>query len=106
MIVCWVLFAISAATGLVGWAGYEYYGYKARASVASWEMPPEYAEDQDPDSEVVQLRPAPWPNWEFVEKQMAFWNTGRISGLLAAGLLLWNVLFHTAHWIWIRRKAT
>lgn len=29
MIVCWVLFTISAVTGLVGWVGYEYYDTKA-----------------------------------------------------------------------------
>jgi hypothetical protein len=105
MMVCWALFAVSAATGLVGWAGYEYYGYQARASVADWEVPPAYAEDQEPDENVVQLQPAPLPDWDFVEKQIAFWTVGLISGWVAAGILLWNLILYTGHWIWMGRKA-
>ena len=105
MTVCWALFAISSATGLVGWAGAKYYGYQATASISEWEAPSANETDQELDEGVVQLQPAPLPNWDYVEKQISFWTWGLIGAWAAAGILMWNTLWHTGHWIWMRRTV-
>ena len=42
MIVCWVLFSLSALTALVGWGGYEYYDAKANTYAEQHDLIPEY----------------------------------------------------------------
>ena len=108
MIVCWVLFALSATFGLVGWAGYE----DADAKLQS------YAEqhDLDPDStwagitqeDLFRADGSPTPLVELRHLQTIrykYWVANSVVLAVAPVILLWNIIWHFAHWIKTKQKA-
>ena len=89
IIVCWVLFALASIVGLVGGVGYLHYQGELEGFT---ELSVESGENRYAVLERIHLR------------KEGFGSTG-ILGALAAGLiLLWNIILHTGHWIWMGRK--
>ena len=109
MIVCWVLFSIGAVTGLVGWAGYEYYDAKVHSYAELHNLDPEGIK-WDPRNLLEELEdPSKGKPWKELQRlrdirEAHIELTGPVI-VLGGMLLLWNILCHTAHWIWQGRKV-
>jgi hypothetical protein len=89
----------------VGWAGYEYYARQAAELVAQAQ-------------EEIRSESPPGQTWRQEAKLMAtvesrrierkgepFLIIGGLGGIFAGVILLWNIIWHTAHWIWMGRKV-
>ena len=107
MIVCWVVLSLAALVGLVGWAGYSHFERKAEAivRVAQAESEQRFKDAGD----------VLWGNKDTVVstaesrieqgKGVPFMFAGVLGGILAGVLLIWNIIWHTGHWIWMGRES-
>ena len=107
MIVCWVLFLILTGVTLVGFVGYLHNANKAEAIVLAANAEIERKKE---------LGVKPDNSWEFdpiiatpesdkAESQSkAFGELVYFSGVPAIVLLLWNIIWHTGHWVWQGRN--
>ena len=132
MIVCWALFALIATVGVIGWVGVVHFENhidqaKAESEAAatseksqSWTI---HEPGQDPETdlgrdatpkEVAQI------NGDLREQRLEKLNEELrpvrkkkedfklvmiVGALCAVAALLWNIILHTGHWIWMGRKA-
>lgn len=107
MIVCWVLFLILGSTFLVGLIGTWHYHKLSEGIVAEENaeikreiergVDPEYPWEHDlivstPESEKAEYR------------SRAFGKIAYFGGVPVVLILLWNIILHTGHWIWMGRK--
>jgi len=115
MIVCWVLFAISLATGLVGWAGIEYSERQAAILVAQAQedvdagrLPPvgtratRFPGNEEADSLRIESTP---DSRKIGSMSGPFGVVGILGGMIGGVLLLFNIILHIGHWIWMGRKV-
>ena len=111
MIVCWVLFSLSALVSLVGWTASEYYDARVHSYAEQHDLNPDPRKWEPTDllEELAKEREMgePTPRQELGRLrdirrglQELIW----IGIVPAAALLLWNIFCHTAHWIWEGRK--
>ena len=117
MIVCWVLFAIPAIVSLVSWPMYYKYGTEVEAfDVKPWErfdpealIPENFQEDDapgNPFTEEAERRQKKIDQHRELKSKQEAWGIAAYAGMgIAAAILLWNILCHTVHWIWMGRKA-
>lgn len=108
MIVCWVLFLIFSGVSLAGFVVALHYDNKSDAIILAANEEIERKKE---------LRVEPEKAWEFdtiiatpesekaKSRSIVFGEFVFFSGVPAVVLLLWNILCHTAHWIWMGRKA-
>ena len=108
MIVCWVLFAIAASFAAVGWIGNEYYVLLSDRIVAEVNAESKYVPVYNEDNEIVQrgIEFKSTPESRAMAKNgEPYQIIGLIGGLVASLILLWNIIWHTGHWIWMGRKT-
>ena len=131
MIVCWVLFSITAAFAAVGGFSYLHYegkvqelqvliderGYNVFDQFDSdnrAKLPEGYVLDEEVNrnDESGSEPEGPWIKYQvFAEhekasnRSKAFGELTFFAGLPAFLILLWNVILHTGHWVWMGRKA-
>jgi len=112
MIVCWVLFAIGTVTAAIG-----YGGYRANHELIDPSIPPPpagYVFDEPPrvgdmtaKELLEELRELERERAERIDRRQkaeTFLFVAQIGALLAGPLLLWNLIWHTGHWIWMGRQ--
>ena len=121
MIVCWVLFAIPAIVSLVSWPMYYKYGYDIDALYEEPAPPRDLLDNNnsidDPDGKSVSpeitfrrqsdriIRLSNVDQLQALERKQEEWRIAAIAGtLIAAAILLWNILCHTVAWIFAGRK--
>lgn len=130
MIVCWGLFAISATCGAICWGIYGYYesqwdSYTSELAevTAATKIKSSYdasiveeliqdLEDQEQKQRMLNelkkfraieenLPAAPDIDYQIrLYEGLAFYG-----GTIAAIIVLWNVIWHVGHWIWMGRKS-
>lgn len=128
MIVCWVLFALCVSISVVGWLGFFHYeaeiesidsGFATQEPIGETDYSDLLNEEQTPEeilndgesSETARealdrLRRENATRLErakFVRHETNFLTTGVAVGVLAFSILLWNIIWHTGHWIWMGR---
>ncbi len=110
LIVCWVLFSVGTVAGLVG-----YVGYRANAE-------PEYvlqeqseedlavsAKDMTAEERLEELSGRARMLKRSIPRErrkQTFLLVGWSGAIFAGGMILWNIIWHTGHWIWIGRHET
>lgn len=109
MIVCWVLFSLGAVVGLAGWAGYDYYdGMQESKQEAYDEQRRKERESQELNGDrngSMRGGRLGLPIDPVIERNKQRYEiVGLTGGCLAALIFLWNLLWHTGHWIWMGRK--
>jgi hypothetical protein len=104
MIVCWVLFGIGAVTTSIGWGGWWHFDREVSAVL----IEAQEAEDQARDA----AESGPWEKYrddliletpetrELERRKELFVIFGLFGSMLAVGILVWNILCHTAYWVW------
>ena len=126
MIVCWVLFAIPAIVSLVSWPMYYKYGNDLDGLFV--ELKPLDNNSVEPEENIFDQFDEPngksaSPDVTFgqynralrfdeidrhraLERKQESWGMAAFAGMgIAAAILLWNILCHTAHWIWMGRRV-
>ena len=109
MIVCWVLFAIPVVVSLVSWPVYYKYGNDLDGLI---EEPKPRADFSDllndnnssvpPDFTFRQIDPV----GRALERKQESWGIAAFASMgIAAVILLWNILCHTAAWVIAGRKT-
>ena len=106
MIVCWVLFSIGAVTVLVGWAGYEYYDAKVHSYAEQHNLNAD-SRNWDPNDLLTDklINPARIELDRLRDIRDSLPELAVFGAVVAAVFLPWNILCHTAHWIWQGRKV-
>ena len=108
MIVCWVLFSMGAVTGLVGYAGYRV-NEDPEIIIEPLALGEEFTtlEDMTP----VKKRELAYADAQRRSEDQQrsirrerFLTVAVVGGMFAGFLLLWNIVCHTAHWIWEGRR--
>jgi len=126
MTVCWVLFAMAALTAVIGWSGYSHYQREIEEAriVDIDDLTTEATEEwrifePGEDSDTSPGRPmTPEEIKDFnlsmqLEHEQSINDKIRpirvqrerysialgLGGLIAAILLLWNIIWHTGHWV-------
>lgn len=124
LIVCWALFALCVVTATVGW----YFGFEAdrQREVAQAEYDAllnepinfvdeimaegkdksELSEDELKALARSEERRKSETVLAEIDKRVSIWAGAIVYGAFAAILiLLWNILWHIGHWIWMGRKT-
>ena len=124
MTICWVLFALCVVTATVGW----YFGIEAdrQREVAQAEYDAllnepinfvdeimaegkdksELSEDELKALARSEERRNSKTVLAEIDKRVSFWAGAIVYGAFAAILiLLWNILWHIGHWIWMGRRT-
>jgi hypothetical protein len=130
MIVCWVLFALSAATAGVGWFGaervqndidliraeseaaatsersesYTIHDYNDLAGPGRAATPEEVA-DINSDLRERRLEELDEELEPLSSKEKSLATIMNVGLFSAAALLLWNIIWHTGHWVWMGRET-
>jgi hypothetical protein len=100
MIICWALFGIGLLSALSGYAGHSYTISKAERLEIEATPPSER-------SSAVDWKPVETLDSRELRISAENWIIPLGGGLgLAALMLIWNIIWHTAHWIWMGRKDT
>ena len=115
MIVCWVLFALASfvATG----AGIEYKHHEAKkddildtATAQGFNVFDVIDPPKVKPGDVLQME-RPWDLYQLADDYRAatdesemFSYIALVAGIIAGTLLLWNVIWHVGHWIWMGRE--
>ena len=108
MIVCWVLFLILGSVGLVGQL--QSWRYQAQAEQIVGDANAKIARQVELGVEPV----TPWghdlvvstpESMEAAKRSGEYAVLANFAGIPALLLLLWNLVWHTSHWIWMGRKA-
>ena len=94
MIVCWVLFSIAAVTSVASFIAY---------SDELSSLPVAHSEDSSIDPEVLADLQEQFRLRHLSKSTLG--QTAYMTRALAIGILLWNILCHTAQWIWRGRKV-
>ena len=110
MIVFWGLFSIGTVAGLVG-----YVGYRANAE-------PEYVVQEQSEEDVAVLAKDMAEEERLEElsgrtrmlkrsiprerRKQKFLLVGWSGAIFAGGMILWNIIWHTGHWIWMGREQS
>ena len=103
MIVCWVLFLLATAVTAIGYIGFGHY-QELISEVPTVEERAQLDWDSLNSDEQYSLLEA-----ELDEKQPLRHQRDKYSPLMGLGLmamaviLIWNIIWHTGHWIWMGR---
>lgn len=107
MIVCWVLFAIGASISLIGYVGY-IVNQEPELTTRVRELPPDAVlEELTLEQKRANALADAGRRIEREDRQVRreyFLITATIGGIFVGILLLWNVIWHTAHWVWMGRN--
>ena len=120
MIVCWVLFALVSLASLIGGIGYRHYQVEIQAMR---ELPPETEDNEfadlipppdgfkldspanaNPFEAELERRLYDRERQSYASRKETYAITGIVAAALAGIILLWNIIWHTAHWVWMGRK--
>ena len=121
MIVCWVIFALMSVVSLLGHAGCVFYDTKAEElydmglnRFAKFDEKGEFLDLNSDDVllEIVQNSDNVYSRMmamaeldrRYYERKNRSKSVRLNAVILAAILLLWNLFWHTGHWIWMGRK--
>ena len=113
MIVSWVLFSIATAISAVSFYGLSRDWVARRADVMSILGPPDPKSCDrpryGPPTEVaikceINRRKVEQARLKHIG-DYRFGETAFVSRAVAIGILLWNIIWHTGHWIWMGWKA-
>ena len=107
MIVCWVLFLLLGCTSLIGVLGSTHYRDLSKEIVSESNRVLEQkleSGEYSPDNPYMTL-PKEWtPESRVADRRTEnFTIVTLISSAAALLVLLWNILWHTGHWIWMGR---
>ena len=133
MVVCWVLFSLLALTGAAGWyfvfeadpkreiALAEYQSLKdEKIDFAALLQAAELSDGEIDESDLSEdelksiaraeaqseKRDAAKNRLSAINKEIDSWAGAIVYGSFgAAFMLLWNIIWHIGHWIWMGRKA-
>ena len=111
MILCWVLFSIFTLVGLVGFVGYQVLDEPVfEIELASGDIVStkgmtveqlEQAEELKLAKDVVVAISSTIRAYE--KRRENFLLTAWLGAFLALASMLWNIIWHTAHWVWMGR---
>ena len=107
MIVCWALFALGAVSALIGLAGYQNLVSRAESiELATHEEAMAAQPDSDrAEGNRIRWHPSETPESRKIRRDAENWIVPLGFGLGTASLMLiWNILWHVGHWIWMGRK--
>ena len=110
MIVCWGLFSIGTVAGLIGYVGY-------RANAEPEHVVQEQAEedlavsakDMAEEERLEELRGRDRMLKRSIPRErrkQKFLLVGWSGAIFAGGMILWNIIWHTGHWIWMGREQS
>lgn len=108
MIVCWVLFAIGASVSLIGYVGY-IVNQEPELTTRIRELRPdevveEYTLEQKREIALAEARQRLHRHQRDVRRGY-FFSAAVIGGIFVGILLLWNIIWHTVHWVWMGRNT-
>ena len=133
MIVCWVLFALCVVAAAAGWyfgfdanhqrevAQAEYQALQNESvNFYASRLADELSQGEKDEADLSDEERERWTEFLAKEKkrqtvenrleklrhQIDLWEQAFLFGsLVGALILLWNIIWHTGHWIWVGRKA-
>jgi hypothetical protein len=130
MIVCWVLFAITVLFAIFGWFGFVHYDSKIEiidTEIANQESTgkgkfsdllrkEQTAEESRNDKDSPETLREELDRWreeqvpqiereKLVRHRSDSMAAGLLGVLLAVSILLWNIIWHVGHWIWMGRES-
>ena len=111
MIVCWVLFAIAVSGFALNWSQYESLASMVSSVSQDIDNHPamrllphdqNYADTVNADdktvSDLLRLQSI------YADKRDARSELAGLFGLVGLLILLWNIVWHIGHWVWMGRK--
>jgi len=124
MIVCWVLFVLAGLLGLVSGLGYwhyqgkydgladlkaelDYNPYEQFVTNESSRLPNGFILDVPPEEKERKRRIAALTELDsrYSHRRSKYQDIAFIGTALAIMILLWNITWHIAHWVWMGRKV-